>query len=262
MGTEAGRVGIGAEGNDGNRHVGGRSVFLAGVGGAVAGVVMLVGVLLAPGGPPEPTAAAAGSAPTGPDPSITGTTTAPSPAPTRTTRAPRSTPTPRSAPSPTPSSITQAPRPAPVTLKIPSLHVSTTIIGVGLNPDRTPEVPPLTPAGIREVGWYDLGPAPGQAGPAVIVGHVDGAKGGRGSFYSLGTLVPGRAISVTLANGRSAHFSVTSVREYPTAHFPVRTVYGPGSATSPSLRLITCGGRFDRTTNSYLSNIVVYAKKT
>lgn len=154
------------------------------------------------------------------------------------------------------------PRSAPVTLKIPSLHLSTSIIGVGLNPDRTPQVPPLTPAGIREVGWYNLGPTPGQAGPAVIVGHVDGAKGDLGSFYSLGTLVPGRTISVTLADGRSVHFSVTAVREYPTDHFPVDTVYGSGSSSSPSLRLITCGGRFDHTTNSYLSNIVVYAEKT
>lgn len=231
------------EGNFRTRLMGLRSAFLLGCGAAVAGVVVLVGVLLAPGGPPGPgQAAAAAPLSTGPGPTLTAiptlTATAPSPAADRTDQVPPS---------------------APVTLRIPSLHLSTTIINVGLNADRTPQVPPLTAAGIREVGWYDLGPTPGEVGAAVIVGHVDAAVAGRGSFYNLGTLVPGQAVSVTLTNGATVDFTVTSVREYPKDHFPVTTVYGP--TAHPTLRLITCGGRFDSTTRSYLSNIVVYATK-
>jgi hypothetical protein len=41
------------------------------------------------------------------------------------------------------------------------------------------------------------------------------------------------------------------------AAFPTTAVYGP--AYGPQLRLITCGGTFDRARRSYLSNVVVYA---
>ena len=39
--------------------------------------------------------------------------------------------------------------------------------------------------------------------------------------------------------------------------FPSERVYAP--TTGPSLRLITCGGRFDRSVRSYEDNVVVYA---
>ena len=39
--------------------------------------------------------------------------------------------------------------------------------------------------------------------------------------------------------------------------FPTAAVYG--QADYPSLRLITCGGSFDKTTGHYADNIIVYA---
>ena len=39
--------------------------------------------------------------------------------------------------------------------------------------------------------------------------------------------------------------------------FPTASIYG--KASYPSLRLITCGGPFDRATGHYLDNIIVYA---
>ena len=61
-----------------------------------------------------------------------------------------------------------------------------------------------------------------------------------------------------LANGETVHFTVTSVQEYPKAHFPASEVYGP--EPYQALRLITCGGAFDEATGHYLSNIVAYAR--
>jgi len=151
-------------------------------------------------------------------------------------------------------------RSAPITLWIPAIHVSTTIIDVGLGTDRTLQVPPLTAAGVHEAGWYDQGPTPGQVGSAILVGHVDSRTANDGIFYHLGNLVPGDTIHVTLANHKTVTFTVTSVREYPKTQFPTVQVYGP--VPYPALRLITCGGTFDHATGHYLSNIVAYATTT
>ena len=70
--------------------------------------------------------------------------------------------------------------------------------------------------------------------------------------------IGGNAVEVTLANGETVHFTVTSVHEYSKAHFPATEVYG--SEPYPALRLITCGGAFDAATGHYLSNIVAYAR--
>jgi hypothetical protein len=39
--------------------------------------------------------------------------------------------------------------------------------------------------------------------------------------------------------------------------FPTDLVYG--ATLEPSLRLVTCGGEFDRARGSYLDNVIVYA---
>jgi hypothetical protein len=201
---------------------------LGGGGVALAGIAVLILVLRAPGGPPGPSAAA--SAPRAP--------AAGAPAAVAATRLP-------------------SPTAPPIRLRIPAIGVSTKIVDEGLDADGALQVPPLTYAGVHEVGWYDLGPTPGQVGSAIIVGHVDSYQAA-GVFYDLGLLVPGNAVEVTLANGKTVHFTVTSVHEYSKAHFPATEVYG--SEPYPALRLITCGGAFDAATGHYLSNIVAYAR--
>ncbi|MGI8492862.1 MAG: class F sortase, partial [Acidimicrobiales bacterium] len=147
---------------------------------------------------------------------------------------------------------------APVALRVPAIGVSTNVVRVGLNPDRTLQVPPLTYAGTHEAAWYDLGPAPGQPGAAVIVGHVDSTTG-PAVFYRLPTLRPGDGVEVTEADCATVRFLVTSVEQYPKNAFPSQRVYG--ATAGPELRLVTCGGTFDRATGHYLSNIVVYASR-
>jgi Sortase domain len=208
---------------------------LGGGGAALAGIAVLILALRAPGGPPGPSAAA--SAPRAP---VVGAPAAAAGAPAAVAA--------KGLPSPT------AP---PIRLRIPAIGVSTKIVDEGLGTDGALQVPPLTDAGVREVGWYDLGPAPGQVGSAIIVGHVD-SRQAAGVFYDLGLLVPGNAVEVTLANGQTVHFTVTSVHEYSKAHFPAAEVYGP--EPYQALRLITCGGAFDAATGHYLSNIVAYAR--
>ncbi len=122
---------------------------------------------------------------------------------------------------------------------------------LGLNPDNTVQVP----TNFAQPGWYKYGPAPGQRGSAVILGHVDSYRG-LAVFFYLDRLRPGDQVIVTSANGRTLTFSVIGLRMYAKSAFPDRLVYGPRPYAA--LQLVTCGGVFDHQEGSYLSNIVVY----
>jgi len=145
-------------------------------------------------------------------------------------------------------------RSVPVRILIPAIGVSAPVMRLGQNPDGTVQVPPLAAHDLA--GWYALGAAPGQRGAAVILGHVDSARGISVFFY-LKDLRAGMRIYVTLADGKVAVFAVDGVQRVAKAAFPTEAVYG--RARYPELRLITCGGPFDETSGHYLDNIIVYA---
>ena len=153
------------------------------------------------------------------------------------------------APNPTPTAVVA--RSVPVALRIPAINVSVSLSALGLNADKTVQVP----TNYQEPGWYRLGPTPGEVGSSVILGHVDD-KTGPAVFYRLKTLKPGDKVDVTLADGVVAHFAVKKVAAYPKKEFPAREVYT--SHGYSALQLVTCGGQFDTRTGSYLSNIVAY----
>ncbi len=144
--------------------------------------------------------------------------------------------------------------PAPVRLEIPRIGVDTAVVPVGLNPDGTVLVPPAEPS--APAGWYRFGVAPGEPGPAVLLGHVDSYQG-PAVFSRLSTLERGDDITVRRDDGMTAAFTVESVRTHLKREFPTEVVYGP--SVEPVLRLVTCGGTFDRDRRTYLSNVVVYA---
>ena len=112
------------------------------------------------------------------------------------------------------------------------------------------------PSDYGVAGWFTGGPAPGDTGPAVIAGHVDSTKG-PAIFYRLGTLQSGDAINILRADGTTARFLTDTVAHFPKRAFPTQTVFGPDP--DPVLRLITCGGRFDRARRSYVDNVIVTA---
>lgn len=142
---------------------------------------------------------------------------------------------------------------APVRVGIPRLAVTSTLIG--LRKDREGRL--QVPQDPMRAGWYAQGPAPGDRGPAVIAGHVDSYRG-PGVFARLDELRKDDVIKVRRADGTLRSYAVTLVRTYAKRDFPTSLVYeGDGRE---SLRLITCGGDFDRRSKSYRSNVVVFAK--
>jgi Sortase domain len=145
-------------------------------------------------------------------------------------------------------------RSAPVNISIDSIHLRAGVDQVGLAPDGTLEAQPFSRA--SRAAWYRLGPAPGQVGPAVIVGHVD-TKHGVAVFFYLSRLRPGDQVVVTRADGQAVRFTVDWLGSFSKSDFPTQLVYGP--TDYPALRLITCGGSFDRGAGFYRNNIVVFA---
>jgi sortase (surface protein transpeptidase) len=142
-------------------------------------------------------------------------------------------------------------RSVPVSLRIPAIGVSSSLSSLGLNADKTVQVPTK----FAEPGWYKLGPTPGQIGSAVILGHVDDKKG-PAVFFKLRSLKAGDKVDVSLTNGTVAHFAVKSVATYSKAQFPAAKVYA--SQGFAALQLVTCGGKFDKATGHYESNVVAY----
>jgi hypothetical protein len=141
----------------------------------------------------------------------------------------------------------------PVQLRIPAIKVSADVTGLGLNDDRTVEVPKDP----DEVGWYRLGPSPGRPGSAVILGHVDSVHG-PAVFYRLWDLKRGDRVDVRLADATVAHFKVARVVSYANEEFPATKVYRGGAGGRPALNLVTCTGAYDKAAGGYQSNLVVY----
>jgi sortase (surface protein transpeptidase) len=163
---------------------------------------------------------------------------------------------PPESPRPSPASTTRPAQPgrevaAPARIRIPSIRVSAPIIALSI--DRTGKL--AAPKAFNVAGWNEAGPEPGEAGTAVIAGHVD-SRNGPAVFFRLRDLRAGDRVDVERVDGGKAGFVVTRVARYPKSSVPA-AVYRP--ARNPELRLVTCGGTFDQTRRSYRDNIVVYA---
>ncbi|WP_228447225.1 class F sortase [Streptomyces paludis] len=186
---------------------------------------------------------------------LTGCSSTPNTANTAGTAAPRpstslSSPATTTVGTPTPS------RGAPTEVTIPSIGISGPLMELGLNADGTVEVPP--PEKGMTAGWYVGGPAPGEAGPAVIIGH-NSTRFGKAVFHDLHKISKGADITVANDRGKPVHFTVTDTESVGKGTFPTEKVYGP--TDEHALRLITCDGDFDAEGHP-VNNLIVYATRT
>jgi sortase (surface protein transpeptidase) len=138
----------------------------------------------------------------------------------------------------------------PVSIAIPDINLTSSLVPVGTLADGSVDVP----ADPSIAGWFSPGPRPGERGPAVIMGHVDSLTG-PGVFFHLAELSIGSTVTVTSADGPRS-FVVQAVERFPKDTFPTARVYG--AVPEPALRLITCGGTFDRSTGHYRDNVIVF----
>lgn len=163
------------------------------------------------------------------------------------------------------SAAPSTPRVAPASVDIPKINAHSTLIPLGLNPDQSLAAPDVKHP--QQASYYCIvdpnpqticssGVLPGQVGPAVIIGHVDGAKQ-QGVFYNLKRLQEGDTFTVTLKDGTVLTFRVYKVREDAKTSFPTQVIYAPTSL--PEVRLITCTGTWVGGSLGYADNLIVMA---
>ncbi|WP_432072607.1 class F sortase [Streptomyces wuyuanensis] len=146
------------------------------------------------------------------------------------------------------------PRSVPTRITIPAISVNAPFTVLTLNKTGQLNAPP--PNDKNLVGWYGKGATPGEKGTSILAGHLD-TMTGPAVFESLNALKPGNKIEVTRQDRKVATFKVDSVETFSKAAFPSARVYN--DAPTAQLRLITCGGLYDKKTKDYKDNVVVFA---
>ncbi|WP_326819841.1 class F sortase [Streptosporangium sp. NBC_01756] len=142
----------------------------------------------------------------------------------------------------------------PYRIAISKIGLLAPLMALGVDAKKTIQTPPLSKP--NQAGWYKYGPIPGQQGPSVVLGHVN-TKSGAAVFSRLKEIKRGDTIKVSRSDKYVVEFTVDGVEQVSKTAFPSKRVYGnTGEAT---LRLITCGGVYNRKTGHYTDNIIVYA---
>ncbi|MFE3453872.1 class F sortase [Nonomuraea sp. NPDC059194] len=142
----------------------------------------------------------------------------------------------------------------PTAVYIPKLGVSAPLMELGVDAKGAIENPPLDHPNVA--GWYRYAPVPGARGAAVITGHLD-TRTGPAVFANLRSIRRGDQVQVMRADRSVAIFVVDRVEQVAKSAFPSRKVFG--KVKYAGLRLVTCGGAFDRKAHSYRDNTIVYA---
>lgn len=147
----------------------------------------------------------------------------------------------------------------PARLRVPHLGIDAPVMSVGQTASGAMDAPTSSAYNSpywTSVFWYKLGAEPGQAGNAVIAGHVNRVGGDPAVFWGLGSLQPGDMVSVVTQDGSVINYAVDKVVVYP-ANYPgqdaFNAVFGP--TTEHHLNLITCSGVW--TGNGYDQRLVV-----
>ncbi len=162
-------------------------------------------------------------------------------------------PTPTEPPTATPDAFARLG--VPIRLEVPSIGVSAIVEQVGITRDRAMGVPSTW----DRVAWFKLGFRPGEAGNAVMAGHLDTSSGGPAVFWNLDKLAPGDEVIVHYSNGDRLVFVVqgSAVYDYDASGPSIEQIFGP--AQTANLNLITCNGAWDRGRATYTKRLVVFS---
>ena len=147
------------------------------------------------------------------------------------------------APAAAPLEIDEPDAAAPTRIGIPGIGVDASIVVMGLDAERYPEVPNSG----DEVAWYTFSTPPGRGSNAVFSGHVDWYYWGmpvEGVFYHLRELQIGDEITLDLEDGSHLRYRVTG--NVATAYDDPNVVDVMDPTSKEVITLITCGGTWQR----------------
>lgn len=142
----------------------------------------------------------------------------------------------------------------PVRLMIPRLALDAKVLYMGLTRDGDMAVPDNN---FKDVGWYQYGARPGDAGTAVVAGHVN-SKNERGVFIDLHRLVKGDIVKILDDKNQTISFVVRDMRTYDQNDQPEEVFH---STDGTHLNLITCAGEWNASEQQFPVRLVVFADK-
>lgn len=143
----------------------------------------------------------------------------------------------------------------PVHLIIPAIAINAPVEWIGTQSNGDLATPTQNPW--ENVGWYNLGPHPGERGSAVIDGHLDRPGGYPAVFWRLHDLHIGDEILVMNTTGKPFHFQVTRIAFYTPQEAPIQDIFGNWGGTY--LNLITCAGDWIPSQHQTNLRLVVYS---
>lgn len=142
----------------------------------------------------------------------------------------------------------------PRKIEIPSIGVSGCIHKVGIDQNKAV----TAPTNIHLAGWYVNSALPGKNGLSLIDGHVQG-RYSEGIFKHLVNVKPGERIRVQLGDLSWREFDAVDIKNYP-LNEAANKMQQPLEEVGSQLTLITCGGDFDKQSQSYSERVIVRAK--
>ncbi len=142
----------------------------------------------------------------------------------------------------------------PVRLIIPAIAINAPVEWVGTQSNADLAIPTQNPW--EDVGWYYLGPHPGERGSAVIDGHLDRPGGFPAVFWRLRDLRVGNAVLVMNNTGKTLRFLVTRIALFTPQEAPIQDIFGNWGGTY--LNLITCAGDWIPSQHQTNLRLVVY----
>lgn len=144
----------------------------------------------------------------------------------------------------------------PVRVLVPRAGVDAAVVSVSSEKGGKVAAPPLGEENLA--GWDRNGSTPGEPGAAVLVGHLD-TKTGPAVFAKLSSVKKGDTVAVVRSDDRVVVFRATGTEEVGKSDFPVRKVFTDSGRSV--IRLVTCGGHFNRERHSYDDNLIVYGDR-
>lgn len=125
---------------------------------------------------------------------------------------------------------------------------------VGLNDKNAISVP----GNIHFAGWFVDSVKPGENGLSIIDGHVSG-RYADGIFKNLGKLTPGDKFEVEYGDLTKKTFEVVQVKSLPESE-SAKFLLSKDQSIEKQLNLITCGGKFNNSTQTYDDRVIVVSK--
>ncbi|PIR44017.1 hypothetical protein COV23_02110 [Candidatus Wolfebacteria bacterium CG10_big_fil_rev_8_21_14_0_10_31_9] len=141
----------------------------------------------------------------------------------------------------------------PIKIKIPIIGIDANTQLIGAKDNGVME----TPTNYYDVGWFKLGPKPGEKGNAIIIGHLDTKISPNAVFFNLYKLKSGDEIIVENNNNTTAVFRVIESKTYKYDESPQEVF---GQTEKKRLNLITCTGNWLEDKKMYDERLVINAE--